>query len=264
MIVFGALMGSMFIGQQFLQNVLGYSTLSAGLAVLPAAVGMMGVSGLSARLVLRRGSRDTILAGYVLVLLSFATMLMLWGENTPYLPVGAAYLLIGVGAGLALAPASRSLTSSVPVAGVGMASGTSDLQRDLGGSVMQAILGSLLTVGYAASLSRTIGEGPQADQVSEQTQATLTASYSSAQNLAEQYPQYADQIVAAAKASFLTGSNWAYLAACVAALLGAALVAWRFPGKAGENDLLAQYAQQDAVPGDPSGEAAPSQAAPGR
>ncbi|MEZ4716284.1 MAG: hypothetical protein R2851_09370 [Caldilineaceae bacterium] len=36
-IVFGALMGALFIGQQFLQNVLSYSTVSAGLAILPAA-----------------------------------------------------------------------------------------------------------------------------------------------------------------------------------------------------------------------------------
>ena len=35
-IVFGTLMGAMFIGQQFLQNVLGYSTLDAGAAILPA------------------------------------------------------------------------------------------------------------------------------------------------------------------------------------------------------------------------------------
>ena len=35
-IVFGSLMGAMFIGQQFLQNVLGYSRLEAGAAILPA------------------------------------------------------------------------------------------------------------------------------------------------------------------------------------------------------------------------------------
>ena len=37
-IVFGSLMGAMFIGQQFLQDVLAYSTLDAGLAILPAAI----------------------------------------------------------------------------------------------------------------------------------------------------------------------------------------------------------------------------------
>jgi hypothetical protein len=40
-IVFGTLMGAMFIGQQFLQNVLGYSTLASGTAILPAAVIMV-------------------------------------------------------------------------------------------------------------------------------------------------------------------------------------------------------------------------------
>jgi MFS transporter, DHA2 family, multidrug resistance protein len=44
-IVFGSLMGAMFIGQQFLQNVLAYSTVDAGLAILPAAVCMVLVAG---------------------------------------------------------------------------------------------------------------------------------------------------------------------------------------------------------------------------
>ncbi len=38
-IVFGTLMGTMFVGQQYLQNALGYSTFDAGLAIIPAAVG---------------------------------------------------------------------------------------------------------------------------------------------------------------------------------------------------------------------------------
>src|SRR5512133_580403 len=40
-IVFGSLMGAMFVGQQFLQNVLDYSTVDAGLAILPAAAFMV-------------------------------------------------------------------------------------------------------------------------------------------------------------------------------------------------------------------------------
>ena len=48
-------MGAMFIGQQFLQNVLGYSTLEAGAAILPAAVCMVLVAPRSAKLVERHG-----------------------------------------------------------------------------------------------------------------------------------------------------------------------------------------------------------------
>jgi hypothetical protein len=54
-IVFGTLMGAMFVGQQFLQNVLGYSTLDAGLAILPAACCMVLVGAALGEA--RRGAR---------------------------------------------------------------------------------------------------------------------------------------------------------------------------------------------------------------
>ena len=54
-IVFGSLMGAMFIGQQFLQNVLDYSTFHAGLAILPAAMLMVVIAPRSASWSRRRG-----------------------------------------------------------------------------------------------------------------------------------------------------------------------------------------------------------------
>src|SRR5262249_24242136 len=68
---FGSLMGAMFIGQQFLQNVLGYSTLDAGAAILPGAIFMVLVAPRSAKLVEARGARFTLLSGYVFVFLGF-------------------------------------------------------------------------------------------------------------------------------------------------------------------------------------------------
>ena len=149
-IVMGSLMGAMFIGQQFLQDVLSYSTVDAGFAILPAAFFMVLVAPRSAKLVEARGARFTLLAGYFFVLLGFITMLLLWNEGIPYWMVGLGYALVGIGVGLAGTPASRSLTASVPVTRVGMASGTADLQRDLGGALMQSIFGALLAAGYAA------------------------------------------------------------------------------------------------------------------
>src|SRR5262249_25591892 len=63
-IVFGSLMGAMFIGQQFLQNVLSYSPLEAGAAILPAVIGMVLVAPRSAKLVESHGARFTLLVGY--------------------------------------------------------------------------------------------------------------------------------------------------------------------------------------------------------
>jgi DHA2 family multidrug resistance protein-like MFS transporter len=191
-IVFGSLMGAMFIGQQFLQNVLGYSTLDSGLAILPAAVFMVLCAPRSAKLVEAKGARFTLLFGYVFVLLGFLTMLLLWRRRaSPYWHVGLAYASWASGVGFAGTPASHSLTGAVPVTRAGMASGTADLQRDLGGAIMQSILGALLTAGYAASFSQLIAASPDADQIST-SQSELPRASPARATPPSSYPQYSD------------------------------------------------------------------------
>jgi MFS family permease len=244
LIVFGSLMGSMYIGQQFLQNVLGYSTVDAGLAILPAVFCMVVVAPRSAKLVEARGARFTLLLGYVFVLLGFLTMLLLWKENIAYWKVGLGYAFVGIGVGFAGTPASHSLTGSVPVKRVGMASGTADLQRDLGGAIMQSIFGALLTAGYAAAAGAAVAASGK--NVNNQVQTELTKSFSSAADTASRYPtSVQDQIIASAKTAFLQGDQWAYLAGIIAVLLGATLVFFVFPKRADEKRLLAEYHAED-------------------
>ena len=240
-VVFGALMGGLFIGQQYMQNVLGYSTLDAGLAILPMAALMVLVAPGSAKLVNRHGSRLTLVAGFAFLLLGFLAMLLLWKQNVPYWKVGLAYALVGIGVGLAGTPASHSLTASVPVRRAGMASGTADLQRDLGGAIMQSILGALLAAGYATAFTAAIAAAPDKQQITTGVQNELTKSFSSAADTAKQYPQYAKQITAAAKTSFLKGDQWAYTVGIIAILAGLALVFFRYPKKKQEEDLLAGF-----------------------
>ena len=124
-----------------------------------------------------------------------------------------------------------------------MASGTADLQRDLGGAIMQSIMGALLTAGYAAAAAAAIAGSNK--QISDSVQNQLTKSFAGAEGVAEQYPQYASQITSAAKTSFLQGDQWAYTAGIVAIMLGAALVFFLFPTKEDEERLLAQYEAED-------------------
>ena len=244
-IVFGTLMGAMFIGQQFLQNVLGYSTLEAGASILPAAACMVLVAPRSAKLVEAYGARLTLLVGYVFCLAGFVVMLLLWDDGIPYWKVALAYMCVGTGVGFAGTPASHSLTGSVPVTRAGMASGTADLQRDLGGAIMQSILGALLTAGYAAAVTATIAASPDANDVSESVESQLTKSFAGAEEIAKQYPQYSDAIVAGAKQSFLDGADWAYTAGIVAIILGGTVVFFLFPRRDEEKRLLAEYHAED-------------------
>ncbi|HEY2767021.1 MAG TPA: MFS transporter [Solirubrobacteraceae bacterium] len=246
-IVFGSLMGAMFVGQQFLQNVLGYSTLQAGASILPAAALMVIVAPRSAKLVNTHGARVTLLVGYGFCLLGFLTMLLLWKDGIAYWKIGLGYAFIGIGVGFAGTPASHSLTGSVPVKRAGMASGTADLQRDLGGAIMQSVFGALLTAGYAAAVASAITSSPNKKLITSSVENQLTKSFASAASTAKEYPHYANQITAAAKMSFLQGDQWAYTAGLVAIALGALLVFWRFPDKRSEDKLLARYHALDSA-----------------
>jgi MFS transporter, DHA2 family, multidrug resistance protein len=247
-VVFGSLMGAIFVGQQFLQNVLGYSTLGAGASILPAAFLLIAIAPRSAKLVESRGARFTLLLGYFFCLLGFLTMLLLWRTGIPYWKVGLAYAFIGAGVGFAGTPASHSLTGSVPVKKAGMASGTSDLQRDLGGAIMQSIMGALLTAGFATSVSKAIGSAPNKSLITSNVENALTKSFSSAESVAHQYPHYASAITEAAKSSFVSGSNWAYAAGALAIVFGAGLIYRCFPDRDEEQRLLAEYHAQDTAP----------------
>jgi MFS family permease len=247
-IVFGTLMAAMFIGQQYLQDVLGYPTLQAGLSILPAAILLVVAAPISARLIEARGSRFTLLAGYLFCLLGFIVMITMWTEGASYLPIGIAYGLVGIGVGLAGTPASHSLTGSVPVRKAGMASGTSDLQRDLGGAIMQSLLGAMLAMGYTKSMASAVAAAPStfASVDTTSVQQSLEKSFAGASQTAQHYPQYAGQITAAAKTAFLAGADIAYLVGIVAVIGGAALVYFAYPKKDREAELLAEYQQADA------------------
>jgi MFS transporter, DHA2 family, multidrug resistance protein len=236
-IVFGSLMGAMFIGQQFLQNVLEYSTVEAGAAILPAAVFMVLVAPRSAKIIEAYGTRVSVLIGQAFVLLGFLAMLLLWKESIAYWKVGLGYALVGIGVGLAGPPTSNVLTGSVPVRRVGMASGTADLQRDLGGAIMQSVFGALLTAGYATAAGVELA-GTHATTSIENV---LTKSFSSAADAAKQYPAHSSEIIAGAKSAFLAGDQWAYAAGIIAVLIGAALVYFKFPKHEDEQRLLADY-----------------------
>jgi hypothetical protein len=128
-----------------------------------------------------------------------------------------------------------------------MASGTADLQRDLGGAIMQSILGALLTIGYATAFAADIdsAEASSQQQISDQVQSELQKSFSSAEAVAAQYPQYASQITQAAKTSFIQGQDWAFLAGSLAIALGFLLVFFKFPKSDRESELLEQYHRED-------------------
>jgi hypothetical protein len=112
---------------------------------------------------------------------------------------------------------------------------------------MQSILGALLTAGYTAAAVAAVASAPSSDKINASVEGELENSFSSAADTAERYPDHANQIIAAAKESFLQGDEWAYIAGIAAIALGAVLVYFAFPGKEDEERLLASYEAEDAA-----------------
>lgn len=245
-ITFGSLIGTMFIGQQFTQNVLGYDPLTAAAVVVPAAITMALFGQIAGRMVNSRGSKLTFSVGLVLVALAFALMLVTWQAGASIGWVIGAYALIGSGVGLCVTPASRSLMSSVPPVRGGMGSAFLDLTRDFGGAIMQAIMGALLAGAYSAKIAADLASLPssQAAKVSDETADALTSSFQSAEQVAQQYPDYATQITSAAADAFTSGKSAAMLVALAMSLIGLALVMFVYPRKEAEEAYYAKVAAE--------------------
>ena len=225
-------MGAMFIGQQFLQNVLGYATLDAGAAILPAAV--VHGAGRAAVGEARRGAaaRASRCSSATCSASSASSRCCCSGRRASR--TGRSGSATRSSAPASASPARRRRTRS-PVRcrsrRAGMASGTADLQRDLGGAIMQSILGALLTAGLrdrvrpqaiAGVAQRVAGQRQRAERAHE---VVLERGDTAAAVPAVREADHRRR----RKQSFVDGQDWAYVAGIIAIVLGAALVFFLFP-----------------------------------
>jgi Na+/melibiose symporter-like transporter len=150
--VFFALFGSIFFLTQYLQFVLGYSALAAGLRIAPVAVAIAVAAPISAILTKRLGTKAVVTLGLGLVA---AALLLLSTAHTGsgYGLVLATILLMGMGMGLAMTPATDSIMGSVPKEKAGVGSAVNDTTREIGGALGVAILGSIAAASYHGSVS---------------------------------------------------------------------------------------------------------------
>jgi EmrB/QacA subfamily drug resistance transporter len=115
LIQFFAFFGFTFTGLQYLEGVRGDTPLLAAVSVLPLAGTMMPASRLTPTLVARLGSRAVNVGGLVLVAIGLTTLSRL-GAHTPYILMLAGLVLLGIGMGAAMTPATSAITESLPAA----------------------------------------------------------------------------------------------------------------------------------------------------
>jgi EmrB/QacA subfamily drug resistance transporter len=146
LIVAATLNALMFVLSIYFQDpsTLGFTALEAGLATLPATVGLVVVTPLVTRLATKYGVRNVIAGGFVVAAVGFAALGLVdssWTYGSFVIPLIAA----AVGMGFANGPASSVATSCVPNEDVGSASGISNMARYVGAAVGVAITSTVFT-----------------------------------------------------------------------------------------------------------------------
>ena len=197
-LTFFAMFGTFFVATQYLQFVLGYSPLEAGLATLPMAAMMILLAPRSAGLAERFGRDKVMAVGLTTVALGLFSFSLLT-QDSPYLQVAVGLVLLGAGMAMTTAPATGAVMESMPLAKAGVGSAVNDTAREVGGALGVAILGSILASGYRSNLDLDLSQAPP--EAATAIQEGVGSALSVAQNPAVP-PDVAEQITHAARTAF--------------------------------------------------------------
>ncbi|MFF7764115.1 MFS transporter [Streptomyces griseorubiginosus] len=207
------LSGLVFFLSQYLQLVQERPPLEAGLAELPAAVGAVA-AGLVAGATARRYSvRAVVSGGLAAIGLALASLTVL-DESTGYPVLGAALLVVGVGAGFSFTVTADVILSSVPKDQAGAASAVSETAYELGAALGIAVLGSIVTGVYRGFTAPPGTPTGAHESLGGAVEAASGMPMNTAQDL-----------LASARGAFVDGLTIA-AGAGAAVLLATALAAW--------------------------------------
>ncbi|MGH9231222.1 MAG: MFS transporter, partial [Acidimicrobiales bacterium] len=235
MLTFFAMFGSLFLLTQFLQSILGYTPLEAGIRLLPMAGVMMVIAPLSAKVVERIGSKIVVASG-----LSIAAVGLVMASR---LTAGASYpevlsslVVLAAGMALVMPPATESIMGSLPLAKAGVGSAVNDTTRQVGGALGVAVLGSVMSSTYGPRVTEAISGFPvssdQASAIHDQIGAAMRAA-------SEIGGEPGRMLADVASGGFADGMSTAFIIGAAALALGAVIVALFLPARAREHEDVA-------------------------
>ena len=245
-LVFLAMFGSLFLMTQYLQGVLGYSTVKAGAVLIPQAVTMMILAPLSPIWVRRFGNKKVVAAGLTTVAGSFL-LFSTFQPNSSTIHIILVMMLMAVGMSHVMAPCTDSIMGSLPRAKAGVGSAVNDTTRQMGGAIGVAVFGSLMASHFTSSMTDKLG-GLLPDGLFTQVRDNISQALGIATRVPAAQP-FREQIVTAANDSFVSGLHIIGLLAAVITLLAAVGVAIWLPARARDDvDVVSPATDREPVP----------------
>ena len=261
-LTFFALMGASFVLAFYLQVVRGYSPLQAGTCLLAMAAGQLVAAPRSTRLAERLGTRPVVAAGLGTVAACFAAFALVTA-TTPLAVLEGLLLLMGLGMGLVMAPATNAVMGAVPRERAGSGAAVNNTIRQVGGALGVAVLGSILSAGYRTRLGDALQPLPapvRGPEASESIGGTLVALGRTAQGVADgRFPRASlatlGPVHDAAVSAFVHAMHVTVIGATVADVAGAAVVLAFLPASLRPGLRRPDAARAAAAAAGPSGAA---------
>ena len=145
LILMAGMFSMFFFASLYVQNVLGYSALTTGLAFLPVTVGIMLGATLAQQLVPRIGVRRIVLTAMPLAAFGLAVLAFNTQVDGTYLGLLAGLMPVSIGMGAAFVPMTLVATTGVGEDEAGLASGVFNTSQQIGGALGLAVLSTLAT-----------------------------------------------------------------------------------------------------------------------
>ena len=163
-LVAAGLFAMFYFNTLYLQRVLGYSALEAGLAFLPFTAGIIIGAGLSQSLVPRLGAREVPLIGMPMAVVGLLLFMRLQPDGSYVTDLLPGIMLASIGMGLTFVPITLIATSGIPADDAGLASGLYNTSQQIGGALGLAILATLSVEATQDTLSGLGGAPQPADE----------------------------------------------------------------------------------------------------
>ncbi len=152
LLVGGATFGMWFFLSLYVQQVLGYSPIKAGLAFLPMTLCIVAGSTLASRAVTRVGAKRLLVAGMLAQTVGLLLFTEIPADGSYVANLLAPSLLVAIGIGLAFIPATISAVAGVADHEAGLASGLVNTSRLFGGALGLAVLAAIATARTSSDL----------------------------------------------------------------------------------------------------------------
>jgi EmrB/QacA subfamily drug resistance transporter len=166
--------GVFFFLTLYMQNVLGYSAIQAGVRSLPTTALIIVSAPIAGRLTGRIGARPVVFTGLVLVGIALLMNALRLTAHSPYSTLLPSFLLTGIGMGAAMSPLSAVAMGAVERTKAGVASGVLGMTRQLGGVFGVALLGAVFAHRSQTHVAESVAALPVPDAVKSQIVANAS------------------------------------------------------------------------------------------